>query len=82
MDVAGTSREDAKLARSPGWILVRAERSRLCVYAFVQRTEVDGSEDNQDDRKNTCDSLNCLRSISSVRRHDEYARSLTKMELV
>ena len=81
-DVAGTSREDAKLGRSPGWILVRAERSRLCVYAFVQRKWVDGSDDKQDDRQNTCDFSNCLRSIMSVRRHDEYARSPTKMELV
>ena len=68
-DVAGTSREEAKLGRPPGWNLVRAERSRLCVYAFVQRTEVDGIEDKHNDRKNTCDSLNCLRSITSDRRH-------------
>ena len=35
-DVAGTSREDAKLGRLPGWNLVRAERSSICVYAFVR----------------------------------------------
>ena len=81
-DVGGTSREDAKLGRSPGWNRVRAERSRICVYAFVQRKGVDISEDKQDDRKNTCDFSNCLRSISSVRRHGEYTRSPTKMELV
>ena len=52
------------------------------MYAFGQRPDVDGSEDKQDDRKNKCDSSNCLRSISSVRRHDEHARSPTKMELV
>ena len=81
-DVAGTSREDAKLGRSPGWNLVRAERSRLCVYAFLERKVVDGSDDKQDDLHNTCDSSNCLRSFSSVRRHEEYARSPTKKELV
>ena len=36
-DVAGASREDAKLGRSPGWNMVRADCSRLCMYAFVQR---------------------------------------------
>ena len=81
-DVAGTSPEDAKSGRSPGWNLVRAERSRLCVYAFVQMEGFDGSEDKLDDRQNTCDFSNCLRSILSVRRHDKYARSPTKMELV
>ena len=77
-----TSREDDKSGRSPGWNLVRAERSRLCVYAFVQRKGVDGSEDKQDDWQNTCDFSNCLSSISSVRIHDEYSRSPTKIELV
>ena len=31
---------------------------------------------------NTCDSSKYLRSVSSVRRHDEYTRSPTKTELV
>ena len=81
-DVAGTSREEAKLGRPPGWNLVRAERSRLCIYAFLQRKCVDGGEDKQDDRQNKCDFSNCLRSILSVIRHGEYDRSPTKMELV
>ena len=81
-DVAGTSREDAKLGRSPGWNLVRAERSRLCINALVERKLVDGRDDKQDDRHNTCESSKFLRSVSSVKRHYEYARSPTKMELV
>ena len=48
----------------------------------MQREWVDGGDDKQDGRQNTYDFSNCLRSISSVRRHDEYARSPTKMELV
>ena len=52
------------------------------MYAFVQRERVDGSDDKHDDRQNTCEFLNGLSSISSVRRHDEYARSPTNMELV
>ena len=81
-DAAGTSREDVKLGFSPGWNLVRAERSRLCIYAFVERKLVDGRDDEQDELHNTCDSSKCLCYVSSVRRHDEYARSPTKMELV
>ena len=81
-DVAGTIREDAKLGRSPGWNLLGDERSRLCKYAFVERKMVDGSKDRKDDLHDICDSSNCLRSVSIVRPHDEYSRSLTKMELV
>ena len=29
-------RRDVKLVRLPGWNLVRAECSRLCMYAFVK----------------------------------------------
>ena len=28
---------DVKPERSPGWNLVRAERFRLCIYAFVEK---------------------------------------------
>ena len=27
---------DIKLGRSPGWNLTRAERSRLCIYTFIE----------------------------------------------
>ena len=81
-DVAGTIREDAKLKRLPGWNPVRAERPRLCLYAFVERKVVGGRVDHPDDPDNTCDSSKCLRFVSSVRGYDEYARSPTKMKLV
>ena len=81
-DVSGTSREDAKLRRSPGWNLVRAKRSRLSVYAFVERKLVDGSCDQQYDLNNTCDSSNVLRSVSSVKRPDTCTLLRAKMELV
>ncbi|POM58039.1 LOW QUALITY PROTEIN: Reverse transcriptase [Phytophthora palmivora] len=29
--------EDVKLERSPGWNLVRAERSELCIFAYVEK---------------------------------------------
>ena len=75
-------RENAKLGRSPGWNLVRAERSKLCVYAFVEKQLIKERGDRQDDPPNTCDSSKILRSVSNIRRHDEYARSPTQMELV
>ena len=34
--VPDESRGDVKLGRSPGWNLVRAERSRLCIFAYVE----------------------------------------------
>ena len=48
----------------------------------MERKLVDGRGGKQDGLHNTRDFLNCLRSVSSVKRHDEYARSPTKMELV
>ena len=81
-NIARTGREDVKLGSSPGWNLVRAERSRLCINACVERKFADGSDDKQNDLHIICDSINCLRSISSARRHDEYTRSPTKMKLV
>ena len=48
----------------------------------MQRKVVDGSEEKQDDLHDICDSSNCMRSVSIVRRHDEYARSPAEMELV
>lgn len=37
MDVAGEGRKDDKLGRSPGWNLVRAERSNFCIFAYVEK---------------------------------------------
>ena len=65
-DVAGIIREDAKSGRSLGWNPVRAERSRLCFYAFVEMMLVNRKGDHQNDLTYTCDSLNCLSPVSSV----------------
>ena len=62
--------------------MVRDELSRICIYSFVERKLVEGSDDKPNDLHNICDYSNCLRTILSVRRHYEDARSLTKMRLV
>ncbi|POM63185.1 hypothetical protein PHPALM_27546, partial [Phytophthora palmivora] len=36
-DAARRRGKDVKLERSPGWNLVRAERSKLCIYAYVEK---------------------------------------------
>ncbi|CAI5701516.1 unnamed protein product [Peronospora effusa] len=36
-DVPRETREDGKLGRSPGWNLVRAERSNCCIFAYVEK---------------------------------------------
>ena len=47
---------DVKLGRSPGWNLVQAERSRLCIYAFVETERIDqGSNNWFGPIANTCD---------------------------
>ena len=73
---------DVKLGRSPGWNLVRAERSRLCIYAFVEK-QVKGHEvnDQADPIANIRIDSTCVPVISSVQRIDEYTRSAVKMEL-
>ena len=74
---------DAKLGRSPGWNLLRDERFRLCVYAFVEPERIDKGSDSQICLIfNTCDLDNDrLRNILSVKRVDERLRSPVKMEL-
>ena len=46
-DAAREDREDVKLGRSPGLNLVRAERSGLCIIAYVERKKTD-RESKQD----------------------------------
>ncbi|POM61698.1 hypothetical protein PHPALM_29251 [Phytophthora palmivora] len=60
--------KDVKLGRSPGWNPVRAERSRYCIYAFVNKKSVDQGSKISDLHGNTYD-LNGNRAvaISSVR---------------
>ena len=80
-DASAESRRDAKLGRSPGWNLVRAERSKLCVYAFVEKRSTDQDVNQRTDQINTLDNSKSLRSVSSVKRVDEYSRSPVEMEL-
>ncbi|OWZ12056.1 hypothetical protein PHMEG_00014838, partial [Phytophthora megakarya] len=54
-----TKHMDVKLGRSSGWNPIRAERSRYCIYAFVNKTSVDqirshhkrGSPSNQENHE-------------------------------
>ncbi|POM72280.1 Hypothetical protein PHPALM_11030 [Phytophthora palmivora] len=66
--------------RSPGWNPVRAERSRYCIYAFVNKKSVDQGSKITDLRGNTYD-LNGNRAvaISSIRQVDDYSRSEVTM---
>ena len=61
--VAEPSREDAKVGRSLGWNLVRAEHSRICIYAFVERNLVYGRTNHQEEPNITCDSSKYMRSV-------------------
>ncbi|OWZ03646.1 LOW QUALITY PROTEIN: hypothetical protein PHMEG_00024584 [Phytophthora megakarya] len=38
-NVASERGEDAKLERSPGWNLVQAERSEICIFVYVEKRE-------------------------------------------
>ncbi|POM67072.1 LOW QUALITY PROTEIN: Hypothetical protein PHPALM_16976 [Phytophthora palmivora] len=63
-------REDVKLERSPG--LESAERSRYCIYAFVNKRSVDRGSKNPDLRGNTYDlNENRAVTISSVCQVDD-----------
>ena len=75
--------ENVKLGRSPGWNLIRAERYRLCIYAFIEKGKVDNSINRLTGRTlSICDlDSSSFPSIASLRRPDEYARSTTKMEI-
>ncbi|OWY94052.1 hypothetical protein PHMEG_00036330 [Phytophthora megakarya] len=74
--------EDVKLGRSSGWNPIRAERSRYCIYAFVNKTSVDQVSKRPDLHGNTCD-LHGKHTfaISSLRQVDEYARSEVTMSV-
>ena len=74
---------DVKLGRAPAWKLARAERSRLCIYAFVEKGKIDqGSNNRIGPIANTCDlETRRLFNISSAKRVDEYSRLPVKMEL-
>ena len=55
---------DVKLLRLSGWNLVRAERSKLCMYAFDDRRSTDQGVYKQIHPINTCQDSTFMRSIS------------------
>ena len=81
--VTRESGEDVKLERSPGWNLVRAERSKLCIFAFVEKKQTDRECKQQADMESNIAHLKSkpLANISSLMRIDEYTRSEPTMEI-
>ncbi|OWY95134.1 hypothetical protein PHMEG_00034942, partial [Phytophthora megakarya] len=76
-DVASERGEDAKLERSPGWNLVRAERSELCIFAYVEKREKPEVSKQID---NTCElHKKPTFAIANLRR-DDYSRTDVVME--
>ncbi|GMF64211.1 unnamed protein product [Phytophthora fragariaefolia] len=72
-------REDVKLERSPGWNPVRAERSRFCIYAYVEKQSKAVVNKVID---NTCDlEKESATAIANLHQTDEYSRSEVKMIL-
>ncbi|GMF19246.1 unnamed protein product [Phytophthora fragariaefolia] len=72
-------REDVKLERSPGWNPVRAERSRFCIYAYVEKQSKAAVNKVID---NTCDlEKESATAIANLHQTDEYSRSEVKMIL-
>ena len=81
-NVSAQGEGDVKLERSPGWNLARAERSRLCIYAFVEGSRSDQEvNDRIDPIANIHKDFTLVPSTSSMRRVDNYARSPVRMEL-
>ncbi|GMG17641.1 unnamed protein product [Phytophthora fragariaefolia] len=72
-------REDVKLERSPSWNPVRAERSRFCIYAYVEKQSKAAVNKVID---NTCDlQKESATAIANLHQTDEYSRSEVKMIL-
>ncbi|GMF44490.1 unnamed protein product [Phytophthora fragariaefolia] len=68
--------EDAKLERSPGWNPVRAERSRFCIYVYVEKQSKAVVNKVID---NTCDlEKESATAIANLR---QYSRSKVEMIL-
>ncbi|OWZ22130.1 LOW QUALITY PROTEIN: hypothetical protein PHMEG_0003219 [Phytophthora megakarya] len=80
-DVYFEGGENGKLERSPGWSLVRAERSKFCIYAYVDRQAKSKVSSPKDPINNTRE-IHEKRAFTIARlRKDEYARSYVVMEL-
>ena len=66
---------DVKLGCSPVWNLAPAERSRICIYAFVETERIDNNRIGL--ISDTCDlEYHRLRNISSVKRVNDKVRDL------
>ncbi|POM70504.1 LOW QUALITY PROTEIN: Hypothetical protein PHPALM_13041, partial [Phytophthora palmivora] len=74
-DVARRRGEDVKLERSPGWNLVRAERSKICIYAYVEKGTGPLKVSNWENSTYNTREMhgNHTWAIASLRK-DEYAR--------
>ncbi|EGZ25049.1 hypothetical protein PHYSODRAFT_480856 [Phytophthora sojae] len=80
--VARDRREDVKLGRSPGWNPVRAERSRYCIYTFVNKNTVDRVSGRTDLRGNTCHlHAKFAAKVLSLHRSDDLCRSDAEVPL-
>ncbi|OWZ03462.1 hypothetical protein PHMEG_00024808 [Phytophthora megakarya] len=73
--VLRTSREDVKLGRSPGWNPVRAERSRYCIYAYVNKATADRDRKKSELRGNTCNLHSYTAKIASLPQISKFSRS-------
>ncbi|OWZ10789.1 reverse transcriptase [Phytophthora megakarya] len=71
--VPRTSREDVKLGRSPGWNPVRAERSRYCIYSYVNKATADRDKKKSDLRGNTCNLPSYTAKIASLPQISEFS---------
>ncbi|OWY96830.1 LOW QUALITY PROTEIN: hypothetical protein PHMEG_00032802 [Phytophthora megakarya] len=76
-----TSREDVKLGCSPGWNLVRAERTRYCIYAYVNKVTEDRGRKESGLRGNTCNLHSYTAKIASLPQTSEFSRSNTEVAL-
>ncbi|GMF44827.1 unnamed protein product [Phytophthora fragariaefolia] len=83
-DVTGKCGEDVKLERSPGWNLVRAERPKLSIFAYVEnqkRPKVSELKTSTNSIDNTHElHRNCTSAAWSLRRVDEFTRSDVTVE--
>ncbi|POM72680.1 LOW QUALITY PROTEIN: Reverse transcriptase [Phytophthora palmivora] len=80
-DAARRRGEDVKLERSPGWNLVRAERSKLCIYAYVEKKAGPKVSKRIDSTNNTREMHGKQTLAIASLRKDEYARSDVIMDL-
>ncbi|OWZ13093.1 hypothetical protein PHMEG_00013645 [Phytophthora megakarya] len=77
-NVASECGEDAKLERSPGCNLVRAERSEICIFAYIEKREKPEVSKQID---NACELHKKSTFAIADLRKDDYSRTDVVMEL-